>query len=178
MPHVDEIEAMDRQQLLALWQDLFDVPPPKSLSRPFLRRVLAFEVQARAMGRLPKGFITKLERAAGEDAPKRPQQGADRGAAERAPYAGSRLLLLCAIGAPQGFGDQFRQSPRFAFTLGGRLIKTARQIFSCILAVCDRFGHPHDHRHCRVSHLDNLILKSLDLFFRRHGALSICIRVY
>ena len=62
---------MDRQQLSALWQDLFDVPPPKSLSRPFLRRVLAFEVQARAKGRLPKGFITKLERAAGEDALKR-----------------------------------------------------------------------------------------------------------
>ena len=71
MPQIDEIEMMDRQQLLALWQDLFDVPPPKSLSRPFLRRVLAFEVQARAMGGLPKGFSAKLERAAGEDAPKR-----------------------------------------------------------------------------------------------------------
>ncbi|MER3356615.1 MAG: DUF2924 domain-containing protein [Hoeflea sp. D1-CHI-28] len=71
MPHVDEIESMDRQQLLELWQDLFDVPPPKSLSRPFLRRVLAFEVQARVTGGLPKGFAAKLERAAGEDGPKR-----------------------------------------------------------------------------------------------------------
>jgi hypothetical protein len=68
---VTEIEAMDRPQLVALWQDLFGSPPPKSMSRPFLRRVLAFEVQARAMGGLPKGFTTKLERAAGDDAPKR-----------------------------------------------------------------------------------------------------------
>jgi hypothetical protein len=71
MPHVDEIETMDRQQLVALWQDYFDAPPPKSTSRPFLRRVLAFEVQGRAMGGLPKGFTTKLERAAGEEASKR-----------------------------------------------------------------------------------------------------------
>jgi len=71
MTTVAEIETMDRPRLVALWQDLFGAPPPKSLSRPFMRRMLAFEVQARAMGGLPKGFTTKLERAAGVGAPKR-----------------------------------------------------------------------------------------------------------
>ncbi|MEQ9314882.1 MAG: DUF2924 domain-containing protein [Henriciella sp.] len=71
MTTVAEIETMDRPQLVALWQDLFDAAPPKGLSQPFLRRMLAFEIQASAMGGLPKGFRTKLERAVGEDRPKR-----------------------------------------------------------------------------------------------------------
>ncbi|KRS19179.1 DUF2924 domain-containing protein [Roseovarius indicus] len=71
MVAVSEIETMDRPQLIALWQDHFGGPPPKSLSRPFLRRTLAFEMQSRAQGGLPKGFVAKLERAAGGDAPKR-----------------------------------------------------------------------------------------------------------
>lgn len=68
---VRDLETMDRAGLIALWHDLFGGPPPKSLSRPFLRRALAFEVQARAMGGLPKGFAAKLQRATCEDAPKR-----------------------------------------------------------------------------------------------------------
>ena len=71
MTTVAEIEVMDRPQLVAFWRDVFDASPPKNLSRPFLRRTLAFEVQARAIGGLPKGFMSKLNRAAGEDAPKR-----------------------------------------------------------------------------------------------------------
>ena len=66
-----EIKVMERTGLVALWQDLFGGPPPKSLSRPVLRRILAFEVQARAIGGLPKGFVAKLERALGENAPRR-----------------------------------------------------------------------------------------------------------
>lgn len=71
MTLVAEIETMDRAGLTALWQDVFGAPPPRSLSQPVLRRALAFEVQARASGGLPKGFAAKLKRAAGEDAPKR-----------------------------------------------------------------------------------------------------------
>ncbi|WP_135507638.1 DUF2924 domain-containing protein [Roseovarius aestuariivivens] len=71
MTTVAEIEEMDRGRLVALWLDLFRAPPPKSLSRPFLRRILAFEVQARGMGGLPKDFQAKLARAAGEGASKR-----------------------------------------------------------------------------------------------------------
>ena len=71
MTPVAEIEVMERPGLVALWQDLFGGLPPKSLSRPVLRRILAFEVQARSRGGLPRGFVAKLERAAGEVAPKR-----------------------------------------------------------------------------------------------------------
>ncbi|MHA7828504.1 MAG: DUF2924 domain-containing protein [Roseovarius sp.] len=71
MTAVAEIKVMERPGLVALWQDLFGGPPPKSLSRPVLRRILAFEMQARAVGGLPKGFVANLERALGENAPRR-----------------------------------------------------------------------------------------------------------
>ena len=58
---------MDRAALLAFWDRFFGTPAPKGLSQPFLRRFLAFEIQARRMGGLPKGFVKSLERqAAGE----------------------------------------------------------------------------------------------------------------
>ncbi|MBB3064491.1 DUF2924 domain-containing protein [Limibacillus halophilus] len=71
MTSVTEIETMERAGLRALWQELFGEPPPKSLSRAGLQRVLAFEVQVRAEGGLPKGFTAKLERAVAVDAPAR-----------------------------------------------------------------------------------------------------------
>ncbi len=55
-PKVAEIEAMDRAALVAAWSDLFLGPAPKGLSQSFLRRFLAFEVQARRLGGCPKGF--------------------------------------------------------------------------------------------------------------------------
>lgn len=61
LPTVAEIEAMDRAALTAAWDQFFKTPVPKSLSRPFLRRFLAFEVQARRMGGLPKGFVASLQ---------------------------------------------------------------------------------------------------------------------
>lgn len=60
MPTVPEIEAMDRAALLAAWSAAFGTDVPKGLSQPFLRRYLAFEVQARRMGGLPKGFVETL----------------------------------------------------------------------------------------------------------------------
>lgn len=62
---VAEIETMDRAALLAAWDHLFGAPVPKSLSQAFLRRFLAFEIQARRTGGLPKGFVAELERRAG-----------------------------------------------------------------------------------------------------------------
>lgn len=64
MPTVAEIEAMERAALMAAWSDLFQLPVPKGLSQPFLRRFLAFEVQARQFGGLPKGFFSDLDRQA------------------------------------------------------------------------------------------------------------------
>lgn len=68
MPSITEIEAMDRTALIATWSEVFGTPVPKRLSRPFLRRFMAFEVQARQSGGLSKGFAEKLARATKEKA--------------------------------------------------------------------------------------------------------------
>ncbi len=70
-PTITQIETMDRAALLAAWDRVFKTPVPKGLSQPFLRRFLAFEVQARRIGGLPKGFAKLLERqVAGETSPR------------------------------------------------------------------------------------------------------------
>ena len=75
-PTVVEIEAMDRAALLAAWGQVFRTPVPRGLSQPFLRRFLAFEVQARRMGGLPRGFVKRLERqVAGTALPAGPAPG-------------------------------------------------------------------------------------------------------
>ncbi|HCQ64570.1 MAG TPA: DUF2924 domain-containing protein [Rhodobacteraceae bacterium] len=66
-PVVAEIEVMDRTALVAAWAVVFRAPVPKRLSSPFLRRFLAYEVQARSSGGLPKGFVAKLDKAARQD---------------------------------------------------------------------------------------------------------------
>ena len=67
IPTVAEIATMDRKALVAAWGEVFGTPVPKRLSSPFLRRFLAFEVQARSSGGLPKGFVAKLNKAACKD---------------------------------------------------------------------------------------------------------------
>ena len=59
-----EIETMDRAALIAAWNAVFGTPVPKRLSSPFLRRYPAFEIQAKECGGLPKGFVSKLQKAA------------------------------------------------------------------------------------------------------------------
>lgn len=59
---VARIETMDRAALVAAWTDLFGTPVPKSLSQSFLRRFLAFELQSRHYGGLPKRFLADLVR--------------------------------------------------------------------------------------------------------------------
>jgi hypothetical protein len=67
-PSITDIEAMERTALITAWSDVFGTPIPKRLSSPFLRRFLAFEVQARQFGGLPKGFAEKLARTTNEKA--------------------------------------------------------------------------------------------------------------
>lgn len=55
------LDHMRRDDLLEHWRTLFKTPPPKGLSSPFLRRVIAFELQARMRGGLPKGFTRRLD---------------------------------------------------------------------------------------------------------------------
>lgn len=71
---VQSIEFMERGQLKALWSDMFGAAPPRSISMPFLRRILAFEIQARRHGGLPAALRKKLRRAeAGEARPGSPK---------------------------------------------------------------------------------------------------------
>ena len=66
MIHVSDLETMDRAALVAAWSDVFRAPPPKSLSRAFLRRFLANEIQTRRMGGVSKSTIKAFERSADE----------------------------------------------------------------------------------------------------------------
>ncbi|SEO89002.1 Protein of unknown function [Salinihabitans flavidus] len=62
LPTVAEIETMDRAALIAAWDHLFGTPVPKNLSRSFLRRFVAFEVQSRQRGGLLRGFVADLQK--------------------------------------------------------------------------------------------------------------------
>jgi hypothetical protein len=70
---IEEIAAMDRQGLVALWAEVLGGAPPRRLSSPLMRRILAFEVQAGRYGGLPAALHRKLASiAAGKDRPVSP----------------------------------------------------------------------------------------------------------
>ncbi|MDQ2088984.1 DUF2924 domain-containing protein [Marimonas arenosa] len=64
-PPIEDFETMDRAALKASWAAIEGTPVPKGLSQPFLRRFLAFDLQARRYGGLPKEFEARLWMAAG-----------------------------------------------------------------------------------------------------------------
>ncbi|MFC3615276.1 DUF2924 domain-containing protein [Lutimaribacter marinistellae] len=57
---VKDLEDLARADLLDLWQAIFDAPAPRMLSQPFLRRFIAFEMQSRRHGGLPRAVTTAL----------------------------------------------------------------------------------------------------------------------
>ena len=68
---IADLGMMDRDALLALWSGSFGGPPPKRLSMPFLRRFLAFELQARRYGGPTPALQKRLQNAAeGKTRPK------------------------------------------------------------------------------------------------------------
>ncbi len=58
---IKDMQNLDRDALLGAWRDTFQAPPPKGLSAPFIRRFLAFELQARRYGGLPKSLQRELK---------------------------------------------------------------------------------------------------------------------
>ena len=58
------IVSADRNALLDIWREVLASPPPKGMSQVFLRRFLAFEVQARQHGGLPKALVDQIHREA------------------------------------------------------------------------------------------------------------------
>lgn len=63
MIRLADLETMDRAALLAAWSHLFGSPAPKKISRPLILRFLAFEIQARERGGLPKAVLADLARS-------------------------------------------------------------------------------------------------------------------
>lgn len=57
-----DLATMDRAALLAAWSDLFGSPAPKGISRSFLRRFIAFELQAKQSKGLSKSVMAALKR--------------------------------------------------------------------------------------------------------------------
>lgn len=64
MIDVGDIESMGRPELGALWMETFRRPVPKGMSQPFLRRFLAFELQARRHGGLSSALTRQIAQAA------------------------------------------------------------------------------------------------------------------
>lgn len=61
MIRVSDLDTMDRAALIAAWDQVFRTPVPKGLSRTFLRRFLATEIQTRRSGGLPARLRKTLE---------------------------------------------------------------------------------------------------------------------
>ncbi|SCY83108.1 Protein of unknown function [Paracoccus tibetensis] len=79
---VAEILSLDRQGLVAAWTALHGAAPPRSISQPLLRRILALDLQLRAAGGWPHGLEARLAKAAAQGVPARTPE----------PVAGGRLL--------------------------------------------------------------------------------------
>lgn len=57
-----DLESLNRAGLVELWSQLFEQPAPAMLSQPFLRRFIAFEMQSRHQGGLPRQVKVTLEK--------------------------------------------------------------------------------------------------------------------
>ncbi|WP_300039622.1 DUF2924 domain-containing protein [uncultured Roseobacter sp.] len=61
---VAEIEAYDRAECLDRWKEMSGRPPPKYLSPQFMKRVLIWEAQNRALGGVSAKTTRRLNRIA------------------------------------------------------------------------------------------------------------------
>lgn len=75
LPDHNALDGMARNDLLALWREVFGSPAPRGMSQPFLRRFLNFELQARRQGGLSRSAMAALkkENSNGPARPKHPQ---------------------------------------------------------------------------------------------------------
>ncbi|MEW9922508.1 DUF2924 domain-containing protein [Marimonas sp. MJW-29] len=61
---IAEIDACDREACLDRWRAAFGRPPPKHLSLPFLKRVLIWEAQNKALGGVSAKTVRRLKQIA------------------------------------------------------------------------------------------------------------------
>ncbi|SHK67957.1 Protein of unknown function [Shimia gijangensis] len=64
LPKLDEIDDLDRQALRVAWREVVPRSAPPRMSQVFMRRVLAFDIQAQIYGGLPKSFLRDLNKVA------------------------------------------------------------------------------------------------------------------
>ncbi len=57
---LNDLPALERNDLRVLWLDIFGKAPPRSISKPLMRRILAFELQARQQGGLSPAIKRRL----------------------------------------------------------------------------------------------------------------------
>ncbi len=74
-----DLDGMDREALLTLWSATLGGEAPARLSQPFLRRVLAWELQAKDQGGLPPAVQKRLEALATGSPAKAPTPKLKRG---------------------------------------------------------------------------------------------------
>ena len=79
---IPDVLVLDRADLVAIWAQLHGAPPPRSISQPLLRRILAFDLQLTAAGGWPDGLEARLAKVS--------TNGARAKAPE--PVAGGRFL--------------------------------------------------------------------------------------
>ena len=61
---IAEIDAFDRTECLDCWREMFGRPPPKYLSPQFMKRVLIWEAQNRALGGVSVKTTRRLKQIA------------------------------------------------------------------------------------------------------------------
>ncbi len=62
---IEEITGLDRAGCLAQWREAFGRSPPKHLSLPFMKRVLIWEAQNKAFGRVSAKTTRRMKQTAG-----------------------------------------------------------------------------------------------------------------
>ena len=73
---IAEISAFDRAECLDRWREVFERPPPKYLSPQFMKRVLIWEMQNRALGGVSLNTTRRLNQiASGKSLPTRTKRG-------------------------------------------------------------------------------------------------------
>ncbi len=61
---IADISAFDRAECLDRWREVFERPPPKYLSPQFMKRVLIWEIQNRALGGVSLNTTRRLNQIA------------------------------------------------------------------------------------------------------------------
>ena len=66
LPALEDLNDLGRDDLSKAWRDLHGKVPPPKMSQVFMRRVLAFEIQAQRHGGLSKAALKELTRKDGK----------------------------------------------------------------------------------------------------------------